>query len=152
MSAKLHQLDALLRPVVEGLGYECWGIEFVTQGGKSVLRVFIDKETGISVEDCEAVSRQASGILDVEDPISSDYYLEVSSPGMDRPLFELGQYARYAGHKVQVRLRMPFEGRRKYVGILKGVENDEVVLIVDDHELLFPIDSIDKANVVPVFE
>lgn len=152
MSARLLQLENLLRPVIEGLGYECWGIEFISQGKHSVLRVFIDKPDGILVEDCETVSRQVSGVLDVEDPIPNEYTLEVSSPGMDRPLFRLDQYERFAGHLVQLRLRMPFEGRRKYQGILKGIEGDEVIVVVDEHEFLFPIDSIERANLVPVFE
>jgi ribosome maturation factor RimP len=90
--------------------------------------------------------------MDVEDPIQSEYTLEVSSPGMDRPLFELSQYQAFAGHKVQIRLRMAFEGRRKFQGLLNGVEGDEVIVVVDDHEYLLPFDSIDKANIVPVFE
>lgn len=153
MSIKVMHLESLLRPVVEGLGYECWGVEYLPQGKQSVLRVYIDRpETGITVEDCEAVSRQISGVLDVEDPIQSEYLLEVSSPGMDRPLFGLDQYRRFAGHQVQLRLRMPFEGRRNYRGLLKGVEGDEVVIVVDEHDYLFPIDSIERAKLVPVFE
>ena len=153
MSIKMMHLESLLRPVIEGLGYECWGVEYLPQGKQSVLRVYIDRpETGITVEDCEAVSRQISGVLDVEDPIQSEYLLEVSSPGMDRPLFGLDQYRRFAGHQVQLRLRMPFEGRRNYRGLLKGVEGDEVVIMVDEHDYLFPIDSIERAKLVPVFE
>ncbi len=153
MSAKLVHLESLLRPVIEGLGYECWGVEYLPQGKHSILRVYIDRpDEGITVEDCEKVSRQVSGVLDVEDPIQSEYLLEVSSPGMDRPLFGLEHYRRYAGHLVQLRLRMPFEGRRKYRGLLKGVEGNDVVIVVDEHEFLFPIESIERANVVPVFE
>ncbi len=152
MSGKQRLLDEMIRPVVEGLGYECWGIEFNSQGKHSTLRVFIDSEKGILVDDCEVVSRQISGVLDVEDPIAGEYALEVSSPGMDRPLYTLSQFERYAGHKVSLRLRMPFEGRRKFEGVLKGIEGGDVVLVVEDHEYLLPIDSIDKANVVPQFD
>ncbi|WP_148864172.1 ribosome maturation factor RimP [Marinobacter fonticola] len=153
MSAKVKQLENILVPVIEGLGYACWGIEFHSQGHKSVLRVYIeDTENGISVEDCETVSRQVSGVLDVEDPIQTEYTLEVSSPGMDRPLFYLAQYEAWAGHRVRVRLRMAFEGRRKFEGLLNGIEGSDVIVIVDDHEYLLPIDSIDKANIVPVFK
>ncbi|MCL7571001.1 ribosome maturation factor RimP, partial [Pseudomonas aeruginosa] len=112
MSSKLEQLQALLAPVVEALGYECWGVEFISQGRHSVLRVYIDRPEGILIDDCEAVSRQVSGILDVEDPISGEYTLEVSSPGMDRPLFTLEQFAKHAGEQVKIRLRSPYEGRR----------------------------------------
>ena len=153
MSAKLKQLEDILRPVVEGLGYEFWGIEFRSHGHHSKLRVFIDDaENGIAIDDCEKVSRQVSGVMDVEDPIQTEYTLEVSSPGMDRPLFRLEQYEAFIGHKVQIKLRMAFEGRRKFHGLIKGVEGDDVVVVVDDHEYLLPFDSIEKANIVPVFE
>lgn len=153
MSAKVKQLESILMPVIEGMGFDCWGIEFHAQGHKSVLRVYIeDTENGISVEDCESVSRQISGVLDVEDPIQSEYTLEVSSPGMDRPLFRLEQYQAWAGHRVRIRLRMAFEGRRKFEGLLKGIEGSDVIVIVDDHEYLLPVDSIEKANIVPVFK
>lgn len=142
----------MLQPVVEGLGYEFWGLEFRSQGHQSMLRIFIDAEAGISVDDCEKVSRQVSGVLDVEDPIQSEYTLEVSSPGMDRPLFRLEQFEAFVGHKVQIRLRMAFEGRRKFQGLLKGIEGQDVVVIVDDHEYLLPFDSIERAHIVPVFE
>lgn len=151
MSVKQRVLEELLAPVVEGLGYECWGIEFIAQGKHSLLRVYIDKEDGILLEDCEVVSRQISGVLDVEDPISVEYTLEVSSPGVDRPLFKLDQYDRCKGQMVKIKLRMAFEGKRKFSGILKGVEGNDVVLVVNDHEYLFPVDSIDKANIVPQF-
>jgi ribosome maturation factor RimP len=152
VSSKLEQLQALLAPVVEALGYECWGVEFISQGRHSVLRVYIDRPEGILIDDCEAVSRQVSGILDVEDPISGEYTLEVSSPGMDRPLFTLEQFAKHAGEQVKIRLRSPYEGRRNYQGILRGVEEQDVVVLVDDHEYLLPIDSIDKANIIPRFD
>jgi len=155
LSAKLEQLENLLRPVVEGMGYTFWGIEFRPRGRghQSLLRLFIDDpEQGVSIDDCEKVSRQVSGVMDVEDPIQSEYILEVSSPGMDRPLFRLEQYEEFAGHQVQIRLRMAFEGRRKFRGLLRGVEDNDVVLVVDDHEYLLPFDSIEKANIVPVFE
>ncbi|MCG8909630.1 ribosome maturation factor RimP [Pseudomonas nitroreducens] len=152
MSSKLEQLQALLAPVVEALGYECWGLEFISQGRHSLLRVYIDRPEGILIDDCEIVSRQVSGILDVEDPISGEYTLEVSSPGMDRPLFTLEQFARYVGEQVKIKLRTPFERRRNFQGILRGVEEQDVVVLVDDHEYLLPVDSIDKANIIPRFE
>ena len=152
MSSKLEQLQALVAPVVEALGYECWGIEFLSQGRHSLLRIYIDRAEGILVDDCEKVSRQISGVLDVEDPIPSEYTLEVSSPGMDRPLFTLVQFAAHAGEQVKIRLRSPFEGRRNFQGLLRGVEEEDVVVQVDDHEFLLPIDLIDKANIIPRFD
>jgi len=152
VSSKLEQLQALLAPVIEALGYECWGLEFLSQGRHSLLRIYIDHANGILVEDCEQVSRQISGVLDVEDPISNEYTLEVSSPGMDRPLFTLEQFAKHAGELVKIKLRSPYEGRRNFQGPLRGVEEQDVVVLVDDHEYLLPIDLIDKANIVPRFD
>ncbi|MCY1391179.1 Ribosome maturation factor RimP [compost metagenome] len=152
MSSKLEQLQALLAPVVEALGYQCWGVEFISQGRHSLLRVYIDLPDGVLIEDCEKVSRQISGVLDVEDPISGEYTLEVSSPGMDRPLFTLEQFAAHVGEQVKIRLRSPYEGRRNFQGLLRGVEEQDVVVQVDEHEYLLPIDSIDKANIIPRFD
>ncbi|WP_252272812.1 ribosome maturation factor RimP [Pseudomonas subflava] len=152
MSSKLEQLQAMLAPVVESLGYQCWGIEFISQGRHSLLRVYIDHANGILIEDCETVSRQVSAVLDVEDPISSEYTLEVSSPGMDRPLFTLEQFAAHSGEQVKIKLRSPFDGRRNFQGLLRGVEEQDVVVLVDDHEFLLPIDLIDKANIIPRFD
>lgn len=151
MSAKLKLLHELIEPGVTSLGFELWGIEYLAHGAHSVLRVYIDAEKGITVDDCAKVSHQISGVLDVEEPISGQYNLEVSSPGLDRPLFTLAQFVAFTGHKVEVRLRVPFEGRRKFKGLLNGVEGDEVLVIVDKEEYLLPIDSIDRANVVPQF-
>ncbi len=150
--SKLQQLQVILAPVVEAMGFQCWGVEYVSQGRHSVLRVFIEHEQGISVDDCEAVSRQLSAVLDVEDPISGEYTLEVSSPGMDRPLFTLDQFVAYVGHQVKVRTRVAVEERRNFQGVLKGVEDQDVVVQVDQYEYLLPIESIEKANVIPVFD
>jgi ribosome maturation factor RimP len=136
---------------VQALGFDLWGIEFLSQGKHSTLRVYIDSENGISVDDCAAVSHQASGILDVEDPIAGNYTLEVSSPGMDRPLFTLEQFEAYAGSHIQVRLRVAFEGRRKFKGVLNGIEGDEVLVVVDNEEYMLPIEYIDRANIIPQF-
>ncbi|NVK38461.1 MAG: ribosome maturation factor RimP [Gammaproteobacteria bacterium] len=149
MASKEQQLIDLLKPVVEALGFEFWGIEYIAQGNNSVLRVFIDSENGIHVDDCALVSRQISGVMDVEDPITSEYNLEVSSPGVDRPLFTLEHFSRYVGEFVDVKLRYAFEGRRKFKGKLVGIEDGEdIVVHVDNHEYLLPIDAIDKANLI----
>jgi ribosome maturation factor RimP len=152
MSGKLDQLNEMLEPAIVALGYQLWGTEFRASRGRSLLRIYIDSPNGITVDDCAAVSHQVSGILDVEDPIAGEYVLEVSSPGMDRPLFTLSQYLQYIGWIVDVRLRYPFEGRKRFKGILSGVEDQDVVVVVDAHEYLLPIEQIDRAHLVPQFE
>jgi ribosome maturation factor RimP len=144
-------LHALIEPVVSAMGFELWGIDHLSQGKHSRLVIYIDHEDGVSVDDCADVSRQVSAVLDVEDPVPGEYRLEVSSPGMDRPLFTLEQFERYAGHVVAVKLRLPFDGRRKFQGLLAGVESDEVLLQIDGEEYCFPIEGIDQARVVPQF-
>ncbi len=141
-------ISDLIRPTVEALGVELWGIEHNIQGKYSVLRVYIDKGgDGITIEDCEKVSRQISAIFDVEDPIPGEYTLEVSSPGMDRPLFEIEQYKNYVGSEIAVRLRSPIDGRRKFKGVIQSVDDDNVVLLVDGQEFKLAAVAIDKANV-----
>ncbi len=149
MASKEQKLIDLIKPVVETLGFDFWGLEYIAQGKSSVLCIYIDGENGINVDDCAAVSRQVSGVMDVEDPIASEYSLEVSSPGLDRPLFTLEQFNRYVGEFVDVKLRYAYEGRRKFKGKLVAIENDEdIVVHVDDHEYLLPIDAIDKASLI----
>ncbi|GAB2886313.1 ribosome maturation factor RimP [Microbulbifer echini] len=152
MASKRELLEELLAPVVASLGCELWGIDYQTHGRNALLRIYIDSENGIGVDDCEKVSRQSSAVLDVEDPISGKYTLEVSSPGLDRPLYKLDHYTRFIGAQIEVRLRMPLDGQRKWRGLLAGVEGDEIVLRVDsENEYLLPIDSIEKANIIPQF-
>lgn len=152
MSAKLELLHELVEPVVKGLDLQLWGIEYTAAGKNSLLRIYVDSPEGVNVDDCARVSHQLSGVLDVEDPISDHYNLEISSPGMDRPLFTLEQFVEFVGNVVQLRLRVPFEGRRKFKGILNGVEGDEVLLVVDNEEYLLPHELIERANVVPQFK
>ena len=152
MAVASSELKQLLGPVVEALGCELWGLELQTGGRTKLLRIYIDRaEDGIGVDDCERVSRQASAVLDVEEAINGEYILEVSSPGMDRPLYELSQYEQYIGEDISLRLRFPYEGRRNFKGRLTGIDDDEIVLVVTDHEFLFPVEGIEKANVVPRF-
>ena len=147
MSSREETLRELLRPTVEALGFELWGLEHLAQGRHSVLRVYIDSENGVSVDDCARVSGQVSSVLDVENPVAGDYTLEVSSPGLDRRLFDLSQFRKFDGEAVDLKLRSPFEGKRRFRGILKGTEGEDVVVQVEDHEYLLPFDQIDKARV-----
>lgn len=149
MASKEQQIHQLLEPTVAALGFELWGIEYLSQGKHSLLRLYIEHENGISVENCAAVSEQVGSVLDVEEPITGEYTLEVSSPGMDRLLFKLEQFPAYVGEWVELRLRSAFEGRRKFKGVIKGIEGDDVVVQVDDHEYLLPHSVIDKARIQP---
>ncbi|ROR98644.1 ribosome maturation factor RimP [Sinobacterium caligoides] len=152
MSSKQSAIELMILPAVEALGFELWALEYLTQGRHVVLRLYIDSANGVGIEDCSEVSRQVSSVLDVEDPIAADYTLEVSSPGIDRLLVKLEHFEQFKGHKASVKLRFPFEGRRRFTGILNGIEGDEVLIVVDDEEFMLPIDSIDRGRIVPVFE
>jgi len=147
-----EKLRALIEPIVIEFKYELWGLEYLTQGRYSTLKIYIDSDKGVHVDDCAKISRQVGSLLDVEDLISSNYTLEVSSPGMDRRLFSIEQYAAYKGATVKLNLRYAYEGKRKYKGLLCGVEDGDVVLRVGDNEFLFPFEDIDRATVLPVFE
>jgi len=150
--ATLEQnLQEMLQGAVEDLGCELWGIECQRAGRFMTVRLFIDKEGGVTVDDCADVSRQVSAILDVEDPIADKYNLEVSSPGLDRPLFTLPQFERYLGQDISVHLRIPVMERRKWQGKLERIENDMVILIVDGQEQVLVFGNIQKANVVAKF-
>jgi ribosome maturation factor RimP len=144
------RLQAVVEPAVTALGYELVGIEYVSQGRHSLLRIYIDNAAGITVDDCERVSRQVSAVLDVEDPIQGQYTLEVSSPGLERPLFKPEHYERFAGNEVQVRLKVPVDGRRKFKGLLRGVQEGAAVIDSDElGELRFPLVDIERAQLVP---
>ncbi len=142
----------LLEPIVEGLGYEFVGAEYLSQGKHSVLRVFIDKpDVGIAVEDCEAVSRQVSSMLDVEDPITGVYSLEVSSPGMDRPLFRPGHFEQFVGHEVKLLLSAPLNNRRKMTVLLKKMSDGIVFAELEGEAIEIDFENIEKAHLVPKF-
>ena len=151
MATLEQNLQEMLQGAVEDLGCELWGIECQRAGRFMTVRLFIDKEGGVTVDDCADVSRQVSAILDVEDPIADKYNLEVSSPGLDRPLFTLPQFERYIGQDIAVYLRILVMERRKWQGKLERIENDMVTLIVDGQEQVLVFGNIQKANVVAKF-
>ena len=151
MSKRTEQIRELLAPVVNDMGYELWGIEYL-QGRGAVLRLYIDHEAGITVDDCVAVSHEVSGVLDVEDPIPGEYNLEVSSPGMDRPLFELSQFERYLGEQVQLKLLAPVAGKRKMMATLVAVDGDTLVVMLNGDTLRIPCSQVDRARLEPRFD
>ncbi|MCW9697874.1 MULTISPECIES: ribosome maturation factor RimP [unclassified Avibacterium] len=151
MATLEEKLSDLLKDSVQDLGCELWGIECQRMGRFLTVRLYIDKEGGVTVDDCADVSRQVSAILDVEDPIADKYNLEVSSPGLDRPLFTLAQYARFIDQEIIVHLRIPVLERRKWQGKLAHIENDMLTLMVDGQPQVLVFGNIQKANVVPKF-
>ena len=149
--SKLGNLQTLVEPIVSSMGYELIGVEFLSQGRHSVLRIYIDKDGGITVDDCSDVSGQVSAMLDVEDPIHGEYNLEVSSPGLDRPLFTLAHFERFKGRKCSLRLKAPVNGQRKFTGIIHSTTEDAVNLEIDGEQITLAFNQIDKANIVPEF-
>lgn len=141
----------LIEPAVAALGFELVGVEY-TPGKSGLLRIYIDSEQGISADNCEAVSHQISGLLDVEDPIAGRYALEVSSPGLDRPLFQARDFDRFSGATVRLRLVSPLNGQRKFKGVLMGMKDNHVVVQLEDAELVVTLDEIDQARLVPDYE
>jgi len=147
-----EHLVNLIEPIVEGLGYECVGIDYNPHPKHGLLRIYIDTENGVLVEDCSKVSHQLSGILDVEDPISENYDLEVSSPGADRPFFKLSQFEQYVGSVVMVNVFKPINKQRKIVGQIEKVENDTVFLLQQaDQVIEIPFQAMSKARLVPEY-
>lgn len=145
------KVTELLEPVVTAMGYELVGVEYLAQGRHSLLRLYIDSENGVTLDDCERVSHQSSGVLDVEDPIAGVYNLEVSSPGLDRPLMKLEHFQRFVGHKIKLVAQAPINGQRRFTGLLSAVRDQDVVLEVDGIEVVIPFDAVDKANIIPEF-
>jgi ribosome maturation factor RimP len=143
------KIQALVEPVVDSLGYELVGIEYLIQGKHGLLRVYIDTDDGVDVKDCQRVSHQLSGVLDVEDVIKGQYQLEVSSPGLDRPLFTEEHFERFAGRQAKLKLTAPMEGRRKFQGVLQGVKDGNVLIDVGEEVFSLSLSAIDKANLIP---
>lgn len=143
------EIEALLAPVLEREGYELIDVDFESKGGRSTLRLFIDKEDGVTLDDCEQASHAVSGVLDVEDPIPGEYNLEMSSPGLDRPLRRPAHYERYAGALARVVMQKGFQGKRRIKGRLSGLEDEVVLLDVDGETHRLPLEKIESARLVP---
>jgi len=167
LNRRERQIEELIEPAVAALGCRVWGVSYLAQGKHSVLRIYIEKhiasaaeaealpeesQAGVTIDDCEKVSRQVGELLDIEDTINGEYTLEVSSPGLDRELFRPEQYSQVVGEQLDVRLNYPFEGRKKFVGHLAGVEDSEAIIQIEGEEFLLPIETIQKARVVPTFD
>ncbi|MCF0149207.1 MAG: ribosome maturation factor RimP [Clostridium sp.] len=147
VDALLEKIYQLVRPVADELNYEIYHIEYVKENGEYYLRIYIDKDGGITLTDCEKLSRRVSEIMDVEDPIPDAYYLEVSSPGLNRGLYTDVHYKKQIGKEVLIRFTKSFEGRKNVKGILKEVTEDSVVVEYEAEKLLtIPKDKIKSAN------
>jgi ribosome maturation factor RimP len=147
-----EKLKLLIKQEVELLGYELIGVELIGQGkGSALLRIYIDHADGITLDDCVEVSHQVSGVLDVEDPIKENYRLEVSSPGLDRPLFELAHFERFKGSKVKLKTRIRIDNRYRFTGVLEGVEENQVLIEEDGNSFRIPFEDIDSARLIPEF-
>jgi len=154
MALKTQQLEELLEPVVSSMDYELVGLEFISQGRHSILRVYIDTEQGVSVDDCAKVSRQLGAVLDVEDPIASEYSLEISSPGLNRPLFKIAHYAQFIGEQLKFKTNRPQldNGQRKFKGTICAVEDKRIVFEIEDKKedmmLTIAFADIESAHLV----
>ena len=148
VNSSVALVTELIDTTIQVLGLSLWGVELLQQGKYSLLRIYIEREEGVTIEDCEKVSRQVSALLDVEDPIAGEYTLEVSSPGMDRPLFSIEHYSKYVGSEVDLKLRRPIDGRRKFKGQIIKVSGDIVGLLVDGSEHDLEFSDIEKASIV----
>ncbi|MGV8959260.1 MAG: ribosome maturation factor RimP [Stenotrophomonas sp.] len=157
MSDKATEIANLLSPTAQALGLDLLGVEYLTAPGGATLRLYIDvpldeqPERIINVDDCERVSREVSAQLDVEDPITGNYTLEVSSPGVDRPLFTLEQFQRHLGESAKVVLKLPQDGRRRLQGEIAAIDGEQetVTFIVDGKPFITAFDNIDKARIIP---
>jgi ribosome maturation factor RimP len=149
MPGEQKRFQDMLGPSVQALGCELLGVQVARGRKHTVLRLYIDRPEGITLEDCERVSHQVSGILDVEDPIDGEYSLEVSSPGADRPLFDAEHFARFAGHLARIRMGVPVDGRRSVTGVLEGMDGEDVVVREGDAVWRLPLEQIAQARLVP---
>lgn len=150
----MRKIDPVLHErlvtLISSMGYELVGCELLPQGRQVLFRIYIDSPGGVTVDDCSKVSYQVSAMMDVEDPIQGSYSLEVSSPGIDRPLFELEQYQRYIGKRVKIRLYSPVNQRRQFKGVLQSVQGEDIYLLTDETKeaVKLPFSLIEKANLI----
>ena len=144
--ALVTQIYEMVKPISDELNYEIYHIEYVKENGEYYLRIYIEKEGGITLSDCEALSRRVSDLMDEKDPIPEAYFLEVSSPGLNRTLFTEAHYKRFVGREVMVKLTKAIEGKKSIKGILKEV-NEENIIVEADTLISIPKDKIKSANI-----
>lgn len=143
-------LLALLEPGVEALGFELLDVEYLSESSRSTLRLYIDHPDGVTLDGCGDVSHHVSSLLDVEDPITEEYNLEVSSPGARRPLRKRAHFQQFTGERVKIELTHGLEGRRRFTGMLDGIADDTVHLTVDQTPVELPFLDIARAHLAPL--
>lgn len=142
----VNNIEVLVFPITQRLGYELYHVEYVKENGENYLRIYIDSEAGINLDDCEKVSREVSEMLDVEDPIPDSYYLEVSSPGIERELHTDAHLEKHIDNSITVKLSSPLNGKKKLEGILKSFSDEDITLLNKDKEIVIPRDKVSKVN------
>lgn len=144
------ELHERMSSLIGSMGYELVGCELSSQGAKKLFRIYIDGPQGVSADDCSKVSHQVSAMMDVEDPFQTRYVLEVSSPGIDRPLFELKHFEKFVGSEVKMRLHAPIEKRKQFTGVITRIVGEDIHLMVEElkQEVVIPFSAIDRANVI----
>lgn len=154
--SKEAEITDLCRPFVESMGLEWVGVEYRHHSRDALLRIYLDKEGGISMDDIVAATEELNPFLDAHDPIGGMYTLEVSSPGLDRPLFALRDFERFIGHRAKINLRVAMERRRRFEGVITAVEGENIHLTIEEGKeqrmQILPYSNIDKARLVPIFE
>ena len=146
------QIQSAIEPLVEGEGCELVHVQYLPEGAGSMVRIYIDKKGGVDLGDCQRVSRKAGVFLDAEDLVPHRYTLEVSSPGLERPLFSAGDFEKYAGREIRLATRLKVDGRRKFKGWLKGITEDVIELECEGETFRIPRSNVRKANLIHRFE
>jgi len=152
VAALQERLEQLLEPVIGSLGYELLLLEYSPSPKNTMLRLYIDAAAGITLDDCERVSKEVAGVLDVEDPIRNAYRLEVSSPGLDRPLVKPAHFQRFVGQQARVQLLAPLNGRRRFIGAIVGADEQIVRIETEEGIAEIPLAEIDRARLVPDYD
>ena len=147
-----EEVIGLLEPTVKALGYELIDIDLKLGGSDGLLRLYINSDQGISLEDCSVVSEQVSALLDVENPIPGQYKLEVSSPGADRVLRTEQHLQQFAGQRVKIQTHVVIHGRKRFAGELKGMRDELVIVDIDGNEIEIPFGKIKRVRLAPLFD
>lgn len=149
MKTLAEKIEAAIAPSIQGMGFDLVQVKLMDGRSGQTLQIMAERPDGsMTLDDCAAISRQISAVLDVEDVIATAYRLEVSSPGIDRPLVKLADYATYAGHTAKIETALPIDGRKRFSGTLKGVEGNDVIITVDSKDHALPFIDIQSAKLV----